>query len=51
MVNRIYPSQIQLNEANNSNVKTPFLDLHLNISNGFASIKIYEKKRDEVDLI
>ena len=28
MVNRIYPSELQLNKANTSNTEAPFLDLH-----------------------
>ena len=46
MVNRIYPPELQLNKANTSDTETPFLDLHLSISNGFVSSKIYDK-RDE----
>ena len=42
MVNRIYPPELQLNKANTSDTKTPFLDLHLSISNGFVSSKIYD---------
>ena len=44
MVNRIYPPEVQLNKANTAN--TPFLDLHLSISNGFVSSKIYDKRDD-----
>ena len=40
MVNRIYPTELQLNKANNSDTEAPFLDLHLSISNGFVSSKI-----------
>ena len=40
MVNRIYPPELQLNKANTS------LDLHLSISNGFVSSKIYDKRDD-----
>ena len=46
MVNRIYPSELQLNKANTSDTEAPFLDLHLSISNGFASSKIYDKRDD-----
>ena len=35
MVNRIYPPELQLNKANTSDNKAPFLDLHLSISSGF----------------
>ena len=48
MVNRIYPPELQLNKANNSDTEAPFLDLHLSISNGFVSSKIYDK-RDNFD--
>ena len=37
MVKQIYPSELQLNKANSSDTKTPFLDLHLTISDGFVS--------------
>ena len=33
MVNQIYLSELQLNEANTSDTKAAFLDLHLSISN------------------
>ena len=46
MVNRIYPPELQLNKANTSDTKAPFLDLHLSISNGFVSSKIYDKHDD-----
>ena len=45
MVNRIYPPE-QLNKANTSDTEAPFLDLHLSISNGFVSSKIYDKRDD-----
>ena len=44
MVNRIYPPELQLNEANTSDTEAPFLDLYLSISNGFVSSKIYDKR-------
>ena len=44
MVNRIYPPELQLNKANTSDTEAPFLDLHLSISNGFVSSKIYDKR-------
>ena len=31
MVNRIYPSELQLNKANVSDTEASFLDLHLSI--------------------
>ena len=46
MVGRIYPPELQLNKANASDTDAPFLDLHLSISNGFVSSKIYEKRDD-----
>ena len=46
MVNRIYPPELQLNKANTSDTEAPFLDLHLSISNGFISSKIYDKRDD-----
>ena len=46
MVNRIYPPELQLNKANTSDTEAPFLDLHLSISNGIVSSKIYNKRDD-----
>ena len=46
MVNQIYPSELQLNKANTSDTEASFLDLHLSISNGFVSSKIYDKRDD-----
>ena len=46
MVNQIYPPEMQLNKANTSDTEAPFLDLHLSISNGFVSSKIYDKRDD-----
>ena len=46
MVNRFYPPELQLNKANTSDTEAPFLDLHLSISNGFVSSKIYDKRDD-----
>ena len=46
MVNRIYPPELQLNKANTTDTEAPFLDLHLSISNGFVSSKIYDKRDD-----
>ena len=45
MVNQIYPHELQLNKANTSDTEALFLDLHLSISNGFVSSKIYDKTR------
>ena len=46
MVNQIYPSELQLNKANTLDTEASFLDLHLSISNGFVSSKIYDKRDD-----
>ena len=46
MVNQIYPHELQLNKAYTSDTEAPFLDLHLSISNGFVSSKIYDKRDD-----
>ena len=46
MVNRIYPSELQLNKANASDTEALFFDLHLPISDGFVKIKIYDKRDD-----
>ena len=46
MVNCIYPPELQLNKTNASDTKAPFLDLHLSISTGFVSSKIYDKRDD-----
>ena len=45
-VNRNLPPELQLNKANTSDIEAPFLDLHLSISNGFVSFKIYDKRGD-----
>ena len=39
-------AQLQINKSNTSNTEAPFLDLHLSISNGFVSSKIYDKRDD-----
>ena len=46
MVSRICLHELQLNKANTSDIEAPFLDLHLSISNGFVSSKIYNKRDD-----
>ena len=43
MVSQIYPSELQLNKANTSDIKAAFLDLHLSISNDIVSTKIHDK--------
>ena len=35
-----------MNKANTSDIEAPFLDLHLSISNGFVSSKIYDKRNE-----
>ena len=44
MVDRIYPTELQLNRA--SDTEAPFWDLNLCISNGTVSTKIYDKRDD-----
>ena len=46
MVNQIYPSELQLDKANSSDIEALFLDLHLTISDGSVSSKIYDKRDD-----
>ena len=46
MVNQMYPPELELNKANTSDTEAPYLDLHLSISNGFVSSKIYDKRDD-----
>ena len=41
MVKQIYQSELQLNS---SDTAAPFLDLHLTISDGFVSSKVYDKR-------
>ena len=48
MVDRIYPTELQLHRANSSDTEAPFLDLIC----GTASIKIYDKRDDfDFDII
>ena len=42
-VNRICPSELQLNKANVSYTEASFLDLHLSVSDGFVKPKINNK--------
>ena len=52
IVNRIYPPKLQLNKVNSSDTEAPFLDMHLSISNGFVSSKIYDKRDDfDIDVV
>ena len=46
MVNQIYPSELQLYKDTTSDTEAPFLDLHMSISNGFVSFKIYDTRDD-----
>ena len=46
MVNRTYPSELQLNKANVSDAEASILDLHLSISDSFVKTKIYDKRDD-----
>ena len=45
-VDRIYPTELQLNRASSSDTEAPFWDLNLCISNGTVSTKIYDKRND-----
>ena len=46
MANRINPPELQLSKANTSDTEVPFFYLHLSISNGFVSSKIFDKRDD-----
>ena len=46
MVDRVYPTELQLNRANSSDSEAPVLDLNLCISNGTVYTKIYDKRDD-----
>ena len=46
MFKQIHPPELKLNEAYTSDTEALFLDLHLSISNGFVSSKIYDKHDD-----
>ena len=37
MVKQIYPPELQLNKANNTDTESPFLELHLSVANEFVS--------------
>ena len=45
MVDRTYPTELQLDRANSSDTEAPFLDLNLCISNG----TVFYDKRDDFD--
>ena len=42
IVEPIYPTELQLNRTNSSNIEAPFLDLNLCISNDTVFTKIYD---------
>ena len=46
MVNQTYLHELRLNKANISDTEATFLDIHLSISNGFVSSKLYDKHDD-----
>ena len=46
MVHRIYPAELQLNKANDSDTEAAVLDLNLSIHNDIVSTKIYDKRDD-----
>ena len=46
VVGRVCPPGLWLGRADASDTEAPFLDLHLSISNGFVSSKIYDKRDD-----
>ena len=46
MVSQIYPTELQLNKANPSDIEAPFLDLDLSITNDIISTKVYDKRDD-----
>ena len=46
MVGQIYPTELQLNNANSSDTEAPFLDLNLSITDGIVFCKIYDKRND-----
>ena len=47
MVDRIYPTELQLNRANSADTEAPcFLDLNLCISKCIVSTKIYDKREN-----
>ena len=46
LISSIYPKELKLNKANNSDTSASFLDLDLSISNGIISSKIYDQRDD-----
>ena len=45
MVGQIYPTELQLDNANSSDTESPFLNLNLSITNHISSI-MYDKRDD-----
>ena len=50
MVHRIYPAELQLKKAYDSDTEAAFLPLNLSIHNNIISTKLYDN-RDDFDLI
>ena len=46
MISQIYPSELQSNKANSSEIEALVLDLHLFILDGFILCKICDKRND-----
>ena len=46
MVSQIYHSELQLSKVNTFDTKAEFLNLHLSISYGIVSTKMYYKRDD-----
>ena len=46
MYKQIYPKELELNKANDSDVRAPFLDLNLTITNNRMITSIYDKRDD-----
>ena len=44
MPNHIYPSELQLSNANVSDTEASFLDLHLSLSDGFIKTKSFDNR-------
>jgi hypothetical protein len=46
LIQDIYPKELELKKANNSDTYASFLDLNLNIDNGVLTTSIYDKRDD-----
>ena len=44
MVDWIYPAELQVDKANSSDTKAPFLGVNLSISNDTVFTKVYDKR-------